>query len=202
MGLMAKPMLVTMPLVLLLLDYWPLGRMAGRGERGEGEQRQGRQETGRRGMLLRTVIRSFSLSPCLLESRSCSFSALFVEKIPLLAVVAASSAVTYLAAGEAGAVETHSLPWRAAYALVSYVVYLGRFLSGGLDRLVPAAGRRFAGAVTRLAAHRGVAAIGRHHGGVVAAQQARPYLAVGWLWYFGDPAAGHWPGKVRIWRST
>ena len=27
LGLMAKPMLVTLPLVLLLLDYWPLGRM-------------------------------------------------------------------------------------------------------------------------------------------------------------------------------
>ena len=26
LGLMAKPMLVTLPLVLLLLDYWPLGR--------------------------------------------------------------------------------------------------------------------------------------------------------------------------------
>ena len=28
LGLMAKPMLVTLPLVLLLLDYWPLRRMA------------------------------------------------------------------------------------------------------------------------------------------------------------------------------
>ncbi len=28
LGLMAKPMLVTLPCVLLLLDYWPLGRMA------------------------------------------------------------------------------------------------------------------------------------------------------------------------------
>jgi protein O-mannosyl-transferase len=27
LGLMAKPMLVTLPLVLLLLDYWPLGRL-------------------------------------------------------------------------------------------------------------------------------------------------------------------------------
>jgi len=27
LGLMAKPMLVTLPFVLLLLDYWPLGRM-------------------------------------------------------------------------------------------------------------------------------------------------------------------------------
>ena len=29
LGLMAKPMLVTLPLVFLLLDYWPLGRLAG-----------------------------------------------------------------------------------------------------------------------------------------------------------------------------
>ena len=29
LGLMAKPMLVTLPLVLLLLDYWPLGRVDG-----------------------------------------------------------------------------------------------------------------------------------------------------------------------------
>ncbi len=31
LGLMAKQMLVTLPFVLLLLDYWPLGRIAGRG---------------------------------------------------------------------------------------------------------------------------------------------------------------------------
>ena len=30
LGLMAKPMLVTLPFVLLLLDYWPLGRFQGR----------------------------------------------------------------------------------------------------------------------------------------------------------------------------
>jgi len=29
LGLMSKPMLVTLPFVLLLLDYWPLGRFAG-----------------------------------------------------------------------------------------------------------------------------------------------------------------------------
>lgn len=32
-GLMSKPMLVTMPFVLLLLDYWPLGRFAQKGPR-------------------------------------------------------------------------------------------------------------------------------------------------------------------------
>ncbi len=29
LGLMAKPMLVTLPFVLLLMDYWPLGRLGG-----------------------------------------------------------------------------------------------------------------------------------------------------------------------------
>ena len=28
LGLMSKPMLVTLPFVMLLLDYWPLGRVA------------------------------------------------------------------------------------------------------------------------------------------------------------------------------
>ena len=37
LGLMAKPMLVTLPFVLLLLDYWPLGCMGG--ERGHGAWR-------------------------------------------------------------------------------------------------------------------------------------------------------------------
>lgn len=34
LGLLAKPMLVTLPFVLLLLDYWPLGRLFVPGERG------------------------------------------------------------------------------------------------------------------------------------------------------------------------
>jgi hypothetical protein len=33
LGLMSKPMLVTLPFVMLLLDYWPLGRIADRGHR-------------------------------------------------------------------------------------------------------------------------------------------------------------------------
>jgi tetratricopeptide (TPR) repeat protein len=33
LGLLAKPMLVTLPFVLLLLDFWPLGRLAPRGDR-------------------------------------------------------------------------------------------------------------------------------------------------------------------------
>lgn len=38
-GLMSKPMLVTTPVVLLLLDYWPLNRGQGAGGKEQGEQR-------------------------------------------------------------------------------------------------------------------------------------------------------------------
>ena len=42
LGLMAKPMLVTLPFVLLLLDYWPLGRFApaAKGPPGDSPPRQ------------------------------------------------------------------------------------------------------------------------------------------------------------------
>jgi hypothetical protein len=36
LGLMSKPMLVTLPFVLMLLDYWPLGRVSGFGVHGSG----------------------------------------------------------------------------------------------------------------------------------------------------------------------
>src|SRR5271157_4302391 len=39
LGLMCKPMLVTLPLVLLLLDYWPLGRVTGGEWRVTGEKK-------------------------------------------------------------------------------------------------------------------------------------------------------------------
>src|SRR5437763_15203159 len=40
LGLMSKPMLVTLPFVLLLLDYWPLGRFQGIGAGGGGRLSQ------------------------------------------------------------------------------------------------------------------------------------------------------------------
>ncbi len=88
MGLMCKPMLVTLPLVLLLLDYWPLQRM---------------------------------------ETRK--LSKLVMEKVPLLALSAASCVVTLLAQNKAiQSTESSSLPRRLALALVSCMVYLGQMI--------------------------------------------------------------------------
>ena len=91
LGLMAKPMLVTLPLVLLLLDYWPLGRV----------QWPLRYRENRR---------------------------LVLEKLPLLALAAASCVITALAQG--AAVERLArlpLSFRVGNALVSYVTYIEQF---------------------------------------------------------------------------
>jgi len=95
LGLMAKPMLVTLPLLLLLLDWWPLGRF--------GAGAAALQTTGRR------------------------TAALVVEKMPLLALAAASSLVTYVAQARSGALtSTHVYPLgqRFANAAESYLAYL------------------------------------------------------------------------------
>ena len=66
LGLMAKPMLATVPALLLLLDYWPLGRLGGAEDlpRGMGEPRRE------------------------------SFGRLVVEKLPLAALALADAAMT------------------------------------------------------------------------------------------------------------
>jgi hypothetical protein len=92
LALMSKPMAVSLPLVLLLLDYWPLERY---------------EDIPFRRKWLR----------------------LSMEKLPLLLMSAASSAVTMAAQRSGGAVaETSALPLsvRLENAVVSYVVYIGK----------------------------------------------------------------------------
>ena len=80
LGLMAKPMLVTLPFVLLLLDYWPLGRI-----------RWGRHSClpGKSG--------TFGRQECLPHP---TWWRLIVEKLPLLALSAGSCAATVWASAK------------------------------------------------------------------------------------------------------
>lgn len=107
LGLAAKPMLVTLPFVLLLLDYWPLGRAAtGPAEAGPDDNRPDI-----RGVDWRTVW------------------PLVREKLPLFVLVLASCVLTYFAQDQAGAVtKVESLPreLRLKNAAVAYVAYLGK----------------------------------------------------------------------------
>src|SRR5205823_1428883 len=81
-GLMSKPMLVTVPFVLLLLDYWPLGRVQrieDRDQRAEVGRQISNTKTGRSGVR--------------------NFTDLVLEKIPLLLLSAASCIVTFVVQG-------------------------------------------------------------------------------------------------------
>ena len=97
LGLMAKPMVITLPFVLLLLDYWPLGRM------GPGA------------------------SPGPLATSRKPLPSLFLEKVPLLILSGASAVTTVAAQVRGEAVvslSTIPISWRIQNAVVSYVLYL------------------------------------------------------------------------------
>ena len=128
LGLMAKPMVVTLPFVLLLLDYWPLNRLAG-------GPCQCSMPTSSRRSLGPTAfhgngadfLAGKNVSNTTLGSLR-SFPQLLIEKIPLFILVALSCVVTVWAQQQAMASnEQLPFPWRIANALVSYVAYLGQF---------------------------------------------------------------------------
>ncbi len=165
LGLMAKPMLVTLPFVLLLLDYWPLDRMA-YGGKGDDPPK-------------RTRKRTHSCEQRLPLSR------LVWEKIPFFALAAISSVVTFSFQQRAGAMadmEIFPLSSRIANALVSYLRYMGKIIwPSDLAVLYPHPGTSLPlwwGAAAGLALL-GLSIL------VVLVIRRRPYLAVGWLWYVG-----------------
>jgi tetratricopeptide (TPR) repeat protein len=138
LGLLCKPMLVTLPVVLLLLDYWPLQRAEPAGK-------------------------------------------LMLEKLPLLALSAASCIVTLAAQSKAiQSAETFSLPLRLENALVSCMIYLGQMVwPVGLVVFYPYPRHGFplwevalAGAL--LVGFSALAWLQR---------RKRPWLMVGWAWY-------------------
>jgi tetratricopeptide (TPR) repeat protein len=150
LGLMAKPMLVTLPFVLVLLDYWPLNRLTGDRTSAWPDPR--------------------------------ALRAALVEKIPMFALAAGASAVTFWiqrTAGAVSALEAIPLGARVANALEAYVIYLWKTLwPTGLAAFYPLSeipGWRAAAA--------GVLLVGVS---IAAARLAarRPYL-LGWLWYLG-----------------
>lgn len=153
LGLAAKPMLVTLPIVLFLFDYWPLGRFP-------------IDYHAKNGLLANPV----------------SIKCLVLEKIPLLIISTALGLVTLAAQKSFMAVQTlEMLPMvtRVANALVSYTGYLVKMAwPVSLTVLYPypdyipvthaVSSFFFIAALTTLAI------IWRHRA---------PYLIFGWFWY-------------------
>ena len=160
LGLMCKPMLVTLPLVLLLLDYWPLGRMTG--------ENKGKPST---------------FNPQLpgATKRNEGGSTLLLEKLPLLGLAVASGVVTIFAqTGAIQSFENISFPLRLGNALIAYVAYLGQmFWPSGLAVLYPFT----AGGVGASRVALSLLLLAGISTGVFILRRRHPVFLTGWLWY-------------------
>jgi tetratricopeptide (TPR) repeat protein len=157
LALVAKPMLVTLPFVLLLLDFWPIQRVKLVAPR----------------------------EPPASQSAICNLQSVIVEKLPLFALSFAMAALTVHAHWRTGGlVPLDHLPFgaRLANAVVACAWYLGKtFWPVGLAPFYPyrthelTDGQVVASAGLLLAVTAAALAV----------IKTRPYLAVGWLWFLG-----------------
>ena len=179
LGLAAKPMVITLPCVLLLLDYWPLRRIEGWG------QSQSRSQ----GNDVESPAKYSSPGTALAVPQA-PLSRLVLEKLPLLALSAANGAVTIFAQRSYGSMRlVLPLGVRLENAVYAYAMYVWKaFWPAQLAVFYPHPG------VTLAAWQIGLAALF-----VVAVSAlvwrectSRPYLVTGWLWYLGTlvPAIG------------
>jgi len=185
LGLMAKPMLVTLPFVLLLLDYWPLGRFHIRHvDDSQHTEDVSRKDTRRNKGKPRNAVEN-AVQADKNTTSNYRWSLLFPllwEKIPFFILAAVSSVVTVYAQQEIiKTLELYPLGTRISNALVSYVTYMGKMLvPTNLGIFYPYAGNiltiwQIGGSILLLA---GITVL------VILAVR-RPYLTVGWLWYLG-----------------
>ncbi|MBF0488172.1 MAG: tetratricopeptide repeat protein [Nitrospirae bacterium] len=155
-GLMSKPMVVTLPFVLLLLDYWPLQRLRPCGQRSGSNPPH-------------TAVR---------------LRRLLLEKVPFLALSAASSALTYHVQKTWGAVVSSDiLPMKAriANALISYAKYAIMMFNPANSAVIYPIDERFplwhlVGAAVFFAIITAAAII---------YIKKLPFLFAGWFWYVG-----------------
>jgi tetratricopeptide (TPR) repeat protein len=188
LGLLAKPMLVTLPCALLLLDYWPLRRgqpdsptpsvpvspSPARPESGRKRERERKRE-----VKAQAVVNTTAPRPPVAWRR------LVFEKLPLVALVLAACVITVIAQGANQAVmslEQFPLGVRVGNASLGYVEYLGKmFWPMNLAAFYPHPGDSVS-AVRALGAGVLLAVVSWL---VLFPGRRWPYLAVGWLWYLG-----------------
>ena len=177
LGLLSKPMLVTLPFVMLVLDYWPFGRLD---SGGEGSQAKAGE---RRSQIFRLVW----------------------EKVPFFIFSGISVYLSSLSVRRLGiTISTDLVPMklRIGQGLVSYVSYLGKLiLPRGLAVFYPypegVAVWQSAGAFLFLVFLTFL---------LVWVFRRKRYPAVGWLWYVGTLVpviglvqAGLWPATADRW---
>jgi hypothetical protein len=164
LGLTAKPMLVTLPCALLLLDFWPLARV----RIGRRSKSDPPAEPGANGDV-RSIV------------------AVITEKLPLFALAAAMSAMSVFSQGREGAI-AHELTAgpRIANAIVSYTIHLRRLIwPSDLSIIYPhpslygGSGWPWWNVAISLAILVAITVV------ALMMMRRRPYAIVGWLWYVG-----------------
>ncbi|MCL0039418.1 tetratricopeptide repeat protein [Nitrospinaceae bacterium] len=158
LGLMSKPMLITLPFVLLLMDYWPLRRFKLGQEKGNGDIPE--KYTDKGSDILRLVR----------------------EKIPLFLLAAGSGIVAFMVNKVVLTMKDFSLSERLTNAMVSYLEYLEKTAwPKGLAIFYPHPGNSL---VVWKGVLCGAALLGIT---VIAIRfiKKAPYFVVGWFWYLG-----------------
>lgn len=155
-ALASKPMVVTLPFALLLLDYWPLQRVKG----------------------------WIDVSPRFPVPQQ-SIARLLFEKVPMLLISAAGSAITMWAQKSNDAVrsiQVFPLSTRLGNALLSYLLYIWKtFWPLRLSIFYPHPGANLSVWAVSLSAAVlcGISVV------VWRQRVARPFLVVGWFWFLG-----------------
>ncbi|HEV2046666.1 MAG TPA: tetratricopeptide repeat protein [Chthoniobacterales bacterium] len=157
LGLLSKPMLVTLPFVLLLLDYWPLGRFMAQA--------------------------SATSNPASFHwvDRQSTVRRLILEKFPLLLLSAASSAVTFVIQRQAmSSMEVLPVWVRVYQAFVSCVSYIYHmFWPSRVALFYPYP----LGALSIWPLALALVVLVAVTASAFKLRGQRPYFIIGWLWY-------------------
>lgn len=155
-GLMSKPTVITMPILLILLDYWPLGRLQLSRELHCSDVKQ---------------VKSFTL----LES--CR------EKLPLFVLSALSAIITVIVQKNGGSMNQQNMEligYNAGNAILAYCRYIGKMVwPGRLSILYPFDFM----AVTPLAVVAALCFLVCIFLLIIRVGRNVPGLITGWLWY-------------------
>jgi tetratricopeptide (TPR) repeat protein len=155
LALMSKPMAVTLPFVLLIMDVWPLGR---------------------------TKIGDSCAGAAKAVISKPAFRFLLLEKVPFVVLSMASSVITVLVQrNAASSLQEEPLPLRIENAAVAYLRYIAKtFWPARLAVMYPFPKQVSLGLVI-VAALTLVFVSGLFLGAI----KRRPYLAAGWFWFLG-----------------
>ena len=157
-SLMAKPMLVTLPCLLLLLDVWPLGRLKGSAQRAPDESTE------------RPISQFGTLR-------------LIVEKLPFVVLTVISCVVTLQVQRAGGALGLHvALSDRLANAVLAYGWYLKMlFVPKDLSVFYPHPTVQLSWSVVAASA----AGLTVMTALAIALWKRAPFVRTGWFWFLG-----------------